>query len=339
MKQAKPIIVGCSGPRLTVEEAELFAAERPAGLILFGRNCVDPSQLRSLVNAFREVVDDPCALVLVDQEGGRVARLKPPHWHAMPPAAVFGRMAKADFVEAAAALQLASAITAAELLQAGISVNCAPVLDLPVDGADPVIGDRGFAQDPGLVSRLGRVAADALLDSGVLPVIKHIPGHGRAPVDSHKTLPRVDADLETLCNSDILPFRAVADAPFAMTAHVVYEALDGTRPATHSRTVIEELVRGVIGFEGVLLSDDIAMEALNGSGPERASKALDAGCDLVLHCTGVIGETREVLEATARMSTDTLEALETARSTAGEADKFDVVEAYRRLEGLLAAWV
>lgn len=339
MRQAKPIIVGCAGPRLTPEEVELFAAERPAGLILFERNCVDPAQLQGLTRSFREVVDDPCALVLIDQEGGRVARLKPPHWHAMPPAAVYGRMADSDFVEAAAALQLACEIAAAELTQAGISVNCTPVLDLPAEGADPVIGDRAFARDPGLVSRLGRIAVDGLLDSGVLPVIKHIPGHGRAPADSHTTLPRVDADLDTLCDSDILPFRAVADAPFAMTAHVVYDALDDTRPATHSRTVIEELIRGAIGFEGVLLSDDIAMAALVGSGPERASRALEAGCDLVLHCTGGLEESREVLEATARMSSDTREAIEAARSKAGEAGGLDVEEAYRRLESLLAAWV
>lgn len=339
MKQSKPVIVGCAGPKLTAEEAALFAAERPAGLILFERNCEDPDQLRSLTNAFREVVDDACALVLIDQEGGRVARLKPPHWHAIPPAATFGRMAEADFVEAAAALQLACAITGAELLAAGISVNCAPVLDLPAENADPVIGDRAFASDPGLVSRLGRVAADGLLENGVLPVIKHIPGHGRAPADSHKVLPRVDADLETLCESDILPFRAVSDSPFAMTAHVVYEAIDDTRPATHSRTVIDELVRGVIGFEGVLISDDIAMAALDGSGPERASRALEAGCDLVLHCTGILEETREILEATARMDSDTAEAIEAARSKVGEPGRIELGDAYARLEGLLAAWV
>lgn len=339
MRQAKPIIVGCAGTRLSEEEAALFAEQRPAGLILFGRNCADPEQLRALTDAFRDVVEDPDVLVLVDQEGGRVARMKPPHWHAMPPAAAFGRIAEADFVEAAAALQLTCAITAAELRRAGISVNCAPVLDVPAESADPVIGDRAFSRDPDLVARLGRVAADAYLEAGMLPVIKHIPGHGRAPEDSHVALPRVDASLDSLCDVDIVPFQAVADSPFAMTAHVIYEALDETRPATHSRTVIEEFIRGVIGFEGVLLSDDIAMAALEGSGAERASRALEAGCDLVLDCTGEIESSRAVLEATARMTAEAAERIDAARSRADAAAELDLEEAYGRLERMLAAWV
>jgi len=336
--QAKPIIVGCEGPQLSREETALFAAERPAGLILFERNCSDPAQLSALTAAFREAVDSRQAPVLIDQEGGRVARLKPPHWHALPPAAVFGRMAERDFVEAAAALQLAFSIAAEELRGSGITVNCAPVLDLPAEGADPIIGDRAFSDDPALVSRLGRVAVDTLRDSGVLPVIKHIPGHGRAPVDSHRALPRIDADMDTLCETDIVPFRAMSDAPFAMTAHVVFEAIDKTHPATQSSSVIGEFIRGTIGFEGLLMSDDIGMDALEGAPAERAKKALAAGCDLVISGSGDIVETRAVLEGTEPMARETGERLVEVCGNLGARAGRDIAAAYERLQTLLGAW-
>jgi len=338
VRQPKPIIVGCAGKQLSREEAALFAAERPAGLILFERNCADPEQLRALTEAFRDAVDSPAAPVLIDQEGGRVARLKPPHWHALPPAAAFGRMAEQDFVEAAAALQLAAGIAAEELRAAGITVNCAPVLDLPAEGADPVIGDRAFSSDPTVAARLGRAAVDASLEAGLLPVIKHIPGHGRAPVDSHRGLPRLEADLDALCERDIVPFRAVSDAPFAMTAHVVYDALDKRNPATQSRKVIDELIRGTIGFEGLLVSDDIGMDALTGAPPERAQKALEAGCDLVIAGNGALSESRRILEASEAMDEETAARLVDNCSELGPPAGRDVAAAYERLQGLLGAW-
>ncbi len=335
----KPIIASCAGPALDDEEVALFAAERPAGLVLFRRNCDNPDQLRALTDAFRRAVDDEQAFVLVDQEGGRVARLRPPHWRALPPAAVFGRMAGHDFVHAAAALQLASAIVAHELLEVGITVNCAPVLDVPAPGAAEVIGDRAFAHDPDLVARLGRVAVDAMLDAGLLPVIKHIPGHGRAPLDSHHALPRVDADIESLYAVDFVPFEALADAPLAMTAHVIYEALDEDRPATVSETVIEEAIRGHIGFEGLLVTDDIGMQALAGPLSARARAALEAGCDLVLHCSGVFDEIRTLLEAVDGIGGTTSERITRARERVAGAAPVDVENAEARLETLLAEWV
>ena len=335
----KPVIASCAGLALDDEEMALFAAERPAGLVLFQRNCDTPDQLRALTDAFRRAVDDAQAFVLIDQEGGRVARLRPPHWRAMPPAAVFGRMARHDFVHAAAALQLASAIVAHELLEVGITVNCAPVLDVPAPGAADVIGDRAFADDPDLVARLGRVAVDAMLGAGLLPVIKHMPGHGRAPLDSHHATPRIDADIESLYAVDFVPFEALADAPMAMTAHVIYEALDQDHPATVSKTVIEEAIRGHIGFEGLLLTDDIGMGALGGALGERARAALEAGCDLVLHCSGVFDEMRALLEAFDGIDGATRERVTRARERVAGAGPVDVESAASRLETLLAEWV
>ncbi|RMD89150.1 MAG: beta-N-acetylhexosaminidase [Alphaproteobacteria bacterium] len=334
----KPVIASCAGTRLDPEERALFRAERPAGLILFARNCDNPDQLRALVADFRDAVDDAEAFILVDQEGGRVARLQPPHWRAMPPAAVYGRMAKTDFVHAAAALQLASEIVAHELLDVGVNVNCWPVLDVPAAGADSVIGDRAFADDPEIVARLGRIAVDALCNSGVLPVIKHIPGHGRATVDSHTGRPHVDADIEALYATDFRPFEALVDAPMAMTAHVVYEALDPELPATVSPRVIGEAIRGHIGFEGLLLTDDIAMQALDGSLAERTRAALAAGCDLVLYCGGDRSEAGMVLDAAEAASDDTLARIDAARARVREPKPVDVANAETRLATLLAEW-
>ena len=288
-------IFGCAGLSLTEDEKRFFAATDPYGFILFARNIDSPEQVRRLIDELRATVGR-YAPVLIDQEGGRVQRLNPPYWRARPPMARFGALAARDLPLARRAAQLNAQLIADELGDLGIDVDCAPVLDVPVAGADAIIGDRAFGDEPMLAADLGRAVIEGLLDGGVMPVVKHIPGHGRATLDSHKALPRVDRDRASLQQTDFLPFRALRDAPWAMTAHVVYSAYDDRRPATLSPVVIEEVVRGFIGCDGVLLTDDLSMKALSGSFAERAKLALEAGCDLVLHCNGVMEEMLQVAE-------------------------------------------
>lgn len=280
-------IVGLSGPSLTAEEAALFRAHRPAGAILFARNIVAPGQLRALTAAIREVLGE-AAPILIDQEGGRVARLKPPHWEAFPPAAAFEGKPET-------AARANAALLGATCVAEGLDVVCAPVLDLRVAGAHGVIGDRAFSADPAEIARLGAAWVAGLQDGGAIPVIKHIPGHGRAMADSHHELPRVAASAADL-RADIAPFRALAGSgAWAMTAHVLYEAWDAALPATISPTVIGKVIRGEIGFDGVLVTDDLAMGALQGTSNDLAAAALTAGCDLVLHCTGRLADTAALL--------------------------------------------
>jgi beta-N-acetylhexosaminidase len=286
-------IFGCAGTTLTDSEKRFFAATDPLGFILFGRNIETPGQVRHLVGALRQTVGR-AAPILIDQEGGRVQRLKPPFWPVRPAMGRFAAMAAADLPLARRAARLNARLIAAELADLGIDVDCAPVLDLPVAGADAIIGDRALGTEPILAADLGRAVIDGLLDGGVLPVVKHIPGHGRATLDSHLALPRVDADRATLEGSDFLPFRSVRDACWAMTAHVIYSAYDARRPATLSSLVISEVVRGFIGCDAVLLTDDLSMRALAGGFDERAALSLRAGCDLVLHCNGAMAEMQAV---------------------------------------------
>ncbi|MDR3435990.1 beta-N-acetylhexosaminidase [Telmatospirillum sp.] len=286
-------VFGCSGLTLTDEEKRFFDDVDPFGFILFGRNVGTPLQVAALVDELRNCVGRR-APVLIDQEGGRVQRLKPPHWRRRPPMEVFGRLAERDLALARRAAWLDARIMADELFELGIDVDCAPLLDLRVSGADDIVGDRAFGSDPALVADLGRAVMDGLLDGTVIPVVKHLPGHGRALVDSHLDLPVVDADLKTLESSDFAPFRSLRDAPWAMTAHVVYSALDPHRPATTSKRVIETVIRGAIGCEGVLLSDDLSMKAMKGGFAERAQDSLDAGCDIVLHCNGDMAEMQAI---------------------------------------------
>ena len=277
-----------------MEERRFFAAANPLGFILMRRNCRTRGQLRALVADLRASVEREDAPVLVDQEGGRVARLQPPEWRRYPAAAQIAALPDPLALEAA---RLGARLIADDLADVGITVDCAPVLDLPVGEADPVIGDRAFGDDPVRVARLGRAFCEGLLAGGVLPVIKHIPGHGRARVDSHRACPLVEADLASLAQSDFAPFRALSMMPWAMTAHIVFAAIDDAAPATFSRSVIDTIIRGEIGFGGVLVSDDIAMGALDGTLGERTRRALDAGCDLVLHCSGVMAEMAEIVDA------------------------------------------
>jgi beta-N-acetylhexosaminidase len=327
-------IFGCAGTRLTPAERDFFADANPLGFCLFRRNCQEPAQVRDLVAALREAVGRADAPVLIDQEGGRVARLRPPHWRDYPSAA---RLAALPDPEALEALGLGARLIADDLVRLGIDVDCAPVLDLPSAGADPVIGDRAFGSEPGRVARLARAFCKGLLAGGVLPVIKHMPGHGRAQVDSHLASPHVEAGRAALAAHDFAPFRALREMPWAMTAHIVYTAIDPERPATLSRRVIGDVVRGEIGYDGVLVSDDLSMGALGGGLGDRARLALAAGCDLVLHCNGDRREMEEVVAAARPLSKASRARL--ARADAWRAapiDEFDRIAAEARFDALLA---
>ena len=283
-------IFGCSGTRLTPEEAAFYRDARPWGFILFKRNVETPEQVRALVASLRETIDDPLAPVLIDQEGGRVQRLGPPHWRRYPPGRAYGDLPANDLLGRREVTRLGARLIAHDLAALGINVDCAPVLDVPQPGAHDIIGDRAYALGPDEVAALGRAAAEGLIAGGVLPVIKHVPGHGRSHADSHEHLPVVEASLAELRATDFQPFRVNSDMPMAMTAHVVYAAIDPRRPATTSRKVIGEIIRGDIGFDGVLMSDDLSMKALSGDFAERARASLAAGCDVVLHCNGSMAE-------------------------------------------------
>lgn len=304
----RAVILGVAGPVLTAEEAALFRAHRPAGAILFARNVVDPTQLAALTADLRDLLGAE-APILVDQEGGRVARLRPPHWPAFPPAASFEGGPGAAV--AANAERMGSVCAAV-----GLDVVCAPVLDLRLPGAHGVIGDRALSEDPAEVARLGRAWIAGLHAGGAQSVIKHIPGHGRARADSHFELPRVDASRAELA-ADIAPFHALAgEAGWAMTAHILYAALDPDRPATLSPTVIGHVIRQEIGFDGVLVSDDLAMKALSGGLADLAQASIGAGCDLVLHCTGLIAEAAALLPACPELSDRAAARLARARALA-----------------------
>jgi beta-N-acetylhexosaminidase len=295
-------IFGCAGPMLGAEERAFFHEVDPAGFILFKRNCETPDQVRALVTDLRAAVDRPTAPVLIDQEGGRVQRLRPPHWRAAPPARRFAELHRQDPEVGVRAAWLNARLIAAELHDLGIDVDCAPVLDTPVAGAHDVIGDRAHGDDTATITALGRAVMDGFAAGGVLPVVKHLPGHGRAEVDSHLDCPVVAASDAELRAADLPPFQALSDAPFAMTAHVVYQAWDAARVATWSPRIIAEIIRGAIGFGGCLLSDDLGMQALDGGLGERARRALEAGCDLALHCNGDAVEMRAVAEAAGPLS-------------------------------------
>lgn len=329
MAAPRAAIFGCAGPVLSTAERTFLRDADPWGFILFGRNVVDPAQLAVLVASLRDSVGRT-APVLIDQEGGRVARLRGPHWRDWGDA---GAMVAALPDDAAAeALFLRYRLIAAELADLGIDVNCAPVLDVLQPGADPVIGERAYGATPGRVARLGRAVCDGLAAGGVSPVIKHIPGHGRAGCDSHKALPVVDAPRADLEACDFAPFRALSDAPMAMTAHVVYAALDPAHCATLSATVID-LIRNDLGFRGLLMTDDLSMGALSGDMAARAQAALAAGCDVVLHCNGDAAEMAAVAEAAPRLDGAALARAEAALHRPS-AQPFDAGAALARLAAL-----
>ncbi len=290
----RAFITGLSGLALTAEERAFVRESEPWGFILFKRNVDAPDQVRRLTGECREAVGRN-APILVDQEGGRVQRLGPPHWPSYPPGAAYGRIFQQQGKAAAeTAAKLGARLIAADLRAVGIDVDCLPIADVPVPDADRVIGDRAYGDTPAQVAAIARSVSDGLLAGGVLPVLKHIPGHGRATADSHAELPVVDTDLPTLERTDFPPFRALCDLPLAMTAHVVFTTIDALAPATTSAKVVDDVIRKWIGFRGLLMSDDISMGALSGSIGERSRAALAAGCDLVLHCNGNLDEMRKV---------------------------------------------
>ncbi len=295
-------ILGCAGQGLSREEQAFFRDVRPWGFILFARNIDRPGQVRRLVDGLRATVDRPDAPVLIDQEGGRVQRLGPPHWRRYPPGRAYGELPANDPLLQREIVRLGARLLAHDLAELGINVDCVPVLDVPVDGAHDVIGDRAYARTPEGVARLGRAACEGLIAGGVLPVVKHIPGHGRARADSHLDLPVVETPYEELDAWDFAPFKALSDMPMAMTAHVVYAAVDPRRPATTSKTAMRKVIRQAIGFDGLVMSDDLSMKALGGDFASRAQASLAAGCDVVLHCNGDLDEMRAVIAGTRELS-------------------------------------
>lgn len=292
----RAFITGLAGPTLTAEERRFCQQAEPWGLIIFKRNIAHPEGLRRLVDEFRAAVGRQ-APVLIDQEGGRVQRLGPPHWPSYPPGAAYGALYDRDRDRGLAAAKLGARLIAADLAALGIDIDCAPIADVPVAGADPIIGDRAYGAEPGKVAAIAAAFAAGLAEGGVLPVLKHLPGHGRATADSHDRLPVVNADQDTLESTDFAAFRPLAALPLGMTAHVVFTAFDPVAPATTSLTIVRKVIRDSIGFAGLLMSDDVSMGALSGSLGERTKAALTAGCDMVLHCNGKMTEMTAVAAA------------------------------------------
>lgn len=333
MSTSSAAILGCAGTVLSAEEAAFFRDVRPWGFILFKRNIETPDQVRKLTAALRDTVGRPDAPILIDQEGGRVARLQPPHWNKYPPGRAYGELVANDPLVAREITRLGARLIAHDLTSLGINVDCVPVLDVPDPKGHEIIGDRAYGDTPDQVATLGRAAAEGLLAGGVLPIIKHIPGHGRAMSDSHLELPVVKAKLAELDARDFAPFRVLSDMPMAMTAHVVYTAIDRRRPATTSKKAIKQIIRGSLGFDGLLMSDDLSMKALSGDFKQRAKDSLSAGCDVVLHCNGDMDEMKAVMAGVGKLSK---EARRRAQAVMGRLVKvpepFDPAEARARFD-------
>jgi beta-N-acetylhexosaminidase len=328
-------ITGLAGLTLSLNERAFLSASRPAGVILFARNCDSPEQVRRLVAEAKSAIGDDRVLVLIDQEGGRVQRLKPPHWRALPSGAVFAQMFAVNPNKALAAARDISRLTANDLRALGISCNCAPVLDVPVAGSHDVIGDRAYGVEPAQVAALGWATAAGLMDGGVLPVIKHIPGHGRARADSHLELPVVDTPLEVLMETDFEPFRLLQDMPAAMTAHVVYTSIDPQHPASTSQRVTSRIIRGHIGFDGLLISDDLSMKALSGTIASRADAVLKSGSDLALHCNGDSAEMDQVAGAVPMLEGRALARFERAYGITRQHQPFSLAAAEAQLADVM----
>jgi beta-N-acetylhexosaminidase len=331
------LIFGCEGTWLSEEEREFFADADPLGFILFARNCENPAQLRQLTADLRAAVGRADAPVLMDQEGGRVQRMKPSQWRKIPAPGRFGELYETDPDLACRAVRLNARLIAHELQDVGVDVNCAPSLDLRLEGASQVIGDRAFAADISTVSTLGKAAAEGFLAGGVLPVIKHMPGHGRAMVDSHLSLPVVKESLDILRETDFAPFCALGHLPLGMTAHIVFSAIDADNPATVSDRVIHDIIRDHMGFDGFLFSDDLSMEALDGEIEERASRTLAAGADAALHCNGKLDEMKRIAEVAPSLSAKSEARWLAARAVLPEATPLDFDDSVRELDEMLEA--
>ena len=337
MTSPRAIIFGCSGTRLSDAERRFFADADPLGFILFRRNVETPGQVRALVDALRKAVGRDDAPVLIDQEGGRVARLGPPHWPALPPSRAIGQLAERDRDAGLAAAAAVARSIGGMLKPLGIDVVCAPVADLLLPETHAVIGDRAYSADPGLTAALANAACQGFFEAGVTPIVKHIPGHGRATADSHLALPRIQAARDVLDATDFAAFRD-SFAPWAMVAHCVYTAIDPAAPASISRTMVDDVIRSAIGYQGVLIADDIGMKALTGTLADNAARTLAAGCDLTLHCSGDFAEMESIAPAVSPLT-----AAASARLKAGAllsripAQSFDPLAERDRLEKLLAA--
>jgi len=331
----RAFITGVSGTELNAAEREFIRTQQPWGFILFKRNIETPQQVAILVRELRKSGGEPDAPVLIDQEGGRVQRLGPPHWPVYPPGAVFGTLYDLDPGLGLSAARLSARLIAADLAELGISVDCLPLADVPVAGASAVIGDRAYGTEPAKVAAIARAVTEGLGKGGILPVLKHIPGHGRATADSHFGLPLVNTSEEELEQTDFAAFRPLADLPMAMTAHVVFSALDPVHPATTSATIIERVIRRVIGFQGLLMSDDVSMNALSGSIAERTRAIFSAGCDMVLHCNGKLDEMGQVAAETPELSGKALDRASQALAARRQPQPFDRVAAREELDALI----
>ena len=332
---SRAFITGVSGLELSATEREFIRGERPWGFILFKRNVETPGQVSDLVRELRDCLGEADAPVLIDQEGGRVARLAPPHWPAYPPGATFGALYDLDKALGLKAARLSARLIAADLIDLGVNVDCLPLADVPVAGADAVIGNRAYGTEPAKVAAIARAVTEGLEQGGVLPVLKHIPGHGRASADSHFRLPTVNTSLKELERTDFAAFQPLADLPMAMTAHVVFSALDPAQPATTSATIIRQVIRGVIGFQGLLMSDDVSMNALAGSLAERTRAIVNAGCDIVLHCNGKLDEMRDVARETPELAGEALDRAKRALASRRAPEPFDRQTARAELETLI----
>ena len=342
MTLPRAVIFGCTGPDLTADERAFFRDADPLGFILFARNVDTPERTRRLVEDLRSTVARAEAPVLIDQEGGRVARLRPPHWRQAPPARLLGELYAHDPERGLEAASLNSRLLAADVASIGCDVDCLPVLDIAFPETHAAIGDRAYADRPEPVAALGRAAAEGLLAEGVMPVIKHMPGHGRATVDSHQALPRVTAPRELLERTDFLPFKLLSDLPWAMTGHLLFEAVDRTAAITLSARGVNEVIRGHIGFAGLLLTDDLSMQALGGSLGERAARALAAGCDVALHCNGRMDEMSDIAARTGAMTEAAGRRFNAGRGFLARhrapAGRVGLADAARRLAALLPEW-
>jgi beta-N-acetylhexosaminidase len=331
----RAFITGLSGPTLTTAERHFVQEADPWGLILFKRNVTTPDTLRRLIGEFRASVGRQ-APVLIDQEGGRVQRLGPPHWQAYPPGGFYGAVFDRDPTGGLAAARLGGRLIANDLAELGIDVDCAPVADVPAAGADPIIGDRAYGIEPAKVAALAGAFAAGLMEGGVLPVLKHLPGHGRATADSHQRLPVVTAERAVLNATDFAAFRPLCGLPLGMTAHVVFTAVDPVAPATTSANIVKHVIRDSIGFTGLLMSDDISMGALSGSLSERSRAAIAAGCDVVLHCNGVLSEMLEVAAQTPALAGEAARRAEAALAARKPPTPLDVDESRAQLAKLVA---
>ncbi len=333
-ENSRAVIFGLAGLSLTLDEKKFFKKTRPVGYILFKRNLENPKQVKSLVKELHKIAGWKCP-ILIDQEGGRVARLTPPHWRRPPAAGIFAALAKKNIKNAKRATYLNAQLIAAELSDLSINVDCAPMADILFKDSHNIIGDRAFGSDAKTVSILAGEMACGLIDGGVIPVLKHIPGHGRALLDSHESLPVVEASLPTLRKTDFVPFKNLKKLPWGMTAHITYTSIDKKDPATLSKKVIG-IIRKEIGFDGLLLTDDLSMKALSGNFTQRCKKSIAAGCDILLHCNGKMEEMTQVASASPLLSKDAKKRLEKSLSSTKSKTKINKKKVLSELEKLIS---